>query len=52
MASGRKVKAGHIRAAVRQSTNRGKGGVLHVNITEPKTWKLVIEVLKEKHPNT
>ena len=51
MAYDRKVKAGHIRAAVRQATDRGKGGVLSVKITNSKTGKLVIEVLREKHPH-
>ena len=36
MACYRKVKAVHIQAAFRQATNRGKGGVLHINITDPK----------------
>ena len=47
----RKVNAGHIRAAVSQATERDKGGVLSVNITDSKTGKLVIEVLREKHPD-
>ena len=51
MAYDRKVKAGHIRAAVRQATDRGKGGVLSVNSTDSRTGKLVIEVLREKHPD-
>ena len=51
MAYDKKVKAGHIRAAVLQANDRGKGGVLHVNSTYPKTGKLVLEVLKEEQPN-
>ena len=51
MAYDRKVKAGHIRAAVRQATDHGKGGVLNVNSTNSRTGKLVIEVLREKHPD-
>ena len=51
MAYDRKVKAGHIRAAVRQATERGKGGVLSVNSTDAKSRKLVIEVLRDKHPD-
>ena len=46
MAYDRKVNAGHIQAAVSQATERGKGGVLSVNITDSKTGKLVIEVLR------
>ena len=42
MAYDRKVKAGHIRAALRQATDRGKGGVLSVNSTDARTGKLVI----------
>ena len=51
MACDREVKAGHIWAAVRHATDRRKGGVLHVNSTDPKTGRPVLEVLKEKHPN-
>ena len=42
MAYKRKVKAGHIRAAVRQATDRGKGGVLSLNRTDARIGKLVI----------
>ena len=51
MAYDRKVKAGHIQEAVHQATDRGKGGLLSVNSTDSKTGKLLIEVLKEKHPD-
>ena len=51
MAYNRKVKARHIRAAVLQATDRGKGGVLSVNSTDSNTGKLVIEFLREKHPD-
>ena len=47
MSYDRKVKVGHIRAAVRQTTDCGKGGVLHINSTDHKTGKILIEVLKE-----
>ena len=45
MAYDRTMKAVHIRAVVCQSTNRGKGGVLHVNITDSKSGILVLYVL-------
>ena len=51
MAYNRKVKARHIRAAVRQATDHGKGGVLSVNSTDSRKGKLVIEVLRENHPD-
>ena len=51
MAYDRKVKTGHIRAAVRQATDCRKGGVLHVNSTYPKTRMLVLDVLREKQPD-
>ena len=50
MAYNRKLKAGHIRSAVRQATDRGKRRVLHVNSTDPKTGILVLDLLREKHP--
>ena len=51
MAYDRKVKAGHIRVAVRQATDRGKGGVLSVNSRDEKSGKRVIEVLRGKYPD-
>ena len=50
MTYNRKVKAGHIRAAVRQATNLEKGGVLHANSTDPKTGIIVLDVLRYNHP--
>ena len=51
MAYDRKVNAVHIWAAVCQSTNRGKGGLLHVNSTDPKLGMLFLDVLMQKHPD-
>ena len=51
MAYDRKVKTRHIGEAVCQATDRGKGGVLSVNSTNARTGKLVIEVLRDKHPD-
>ena len=45
MAYDRTVNAGHIWVAVRQATNWGKGGVLHVNSTDSKSRILVLDVL-------
>ena len=49
MAYERTVKAGHIRAAVRQATNQGERGVLHVNSMDTKSVMLVLDVLRLKH---
>eukprot|EP00957_Ditylum_brightwellii_P110884 8457338-Ditylum_brightwellii.AAC.1 len=46
------VLAGKLRAAVRQATNRGGGGVLFPDDPCTKTGRPVLEVLKEKHPDT
>ena len=51
MAYARTVKAGHVLEAVRQSTDRGKGGVLQVNSTDSKSGILVLDVLQLKHPD-
>ena len=51
MAYNRTVKARHLRSAVRQATNRGKGGVLHVNSTDSKSVRLTLDVLRTKHLN-
>ena len=42
---------GHIRATVRQATNRVKVGVLHVNSTDSKSGIIFLDVLRLKHPN-
>ena len=46
-----KLKAGHIQAAVHQATDRGNGGVLHVNSTDPKSGIFVLDTLRQKHPD-
>ena len=43
------MKAGHLRAAVRQATDQWRGGALHVNITDPNSGMLVLDVLRLKH---
>ena len=43
------VKDGHIQAVARQATDRGKGGVLHVNITYSKSGMIILDVLQLKH---
>ena len=47
----RTVKAGHLRAAVRQATNWGRGGVLHVNSMDSKSGMIVLDTLRMKHPD-
>ena len=47
----RTVKAGHLQASVRQDTDWGKGGVLHVNSTDSKSGMLVLDILRMKHPD-
>ena len=49
MAYNRTLNSVHIQAVVRQSTNRGRVGVLHVNNTDPKSGMLILNVLRLKH---
>ena len=51
MAYVRTVKVVHLRSEVRQATDRGKGGVLHVNSTDSKSGMLVLDVLRLKYPD-
>ena len=45
------VKAVHIWASVRQTTDRRKVGVLHINSTDSKSFMLFLDVLQTKHPD-
>ena len=38
----RTVKSGHLRVAVRQAIDQGKGGVLHINSMDSKSGRLVL----------
>ena len=51
MAYDRNMKAGHIRAALHQATNRGKVGLLNINSTESKSGMLVLDILRLKQPD-
>ena len=42
---------GRLRAAVRQLTNRGGGGVMGIEDPDTKTGERVIDVLQKKHPD-
>ena len=46
----RTLKQGRIRVATRTLTNRGSGGVLELDATDPKTGLSVLETLRAKNP--